>query len=128
MMPDHDNAEARCVRLARDFYLAAQSKVAGVPELALTMDPNDEESERLEEFHMALYRASRADLTMPGIHETMDRNPQIALPLLDLLVEILRRSAPDEFLKTCLPEQRVEGAEDICRRHRAHNLAAMFAP
>lgn len=120
--------EAQCVRLARDFYLAAQSKVAGVPELALTMDPSAEEMERIEAFHGALHRAARLNLEMTGIHETMDRNPQIALPLLDLLVEILRRSAPDEVLKTCLPEPRVEGAEDICRRHRAYALAAMLAP
>lgn len=128
MMSDHNEMEVQCVRFLRDFYLAAQSKVAADPVMMLTMHPNDEEGERIGAFHRALDRAARLNFEMTGIHETMDRNPQIALPLLDLLVEILRRSAPDELLKTCLPEQRVEGVEDICRRHRAHTLAAILAP
>ena len=127
-MQIHDDKDAQCVRVACAFYLAAQSKVAAEnPEWAASIIPNDAETERIETFHLALEKAARLEFAITGIEERLERNPDISLPLLDALVEILRRTAPDEFLKTCVTE-RPEAAEEICRRHQAHHLAAMLAP
>ena len=123
----HNNKEAQCVRAACAFYLAAQSKVAENPEWSSSITPNDEEMERIEAFHLELERAARLEFERLDIEEILSRNPGIALPLLDTLVEILRRCAPDEFLKTCVTE-RPEETEEICRHHQAHHLAALLAP
>lgn len=126
MMSGHNDAERELVRAARVFYLAAQARVADDLEYRKNMDPAADEAERLDGFIRALTRHARTEMLM-GVEEAMDQNPQLALPLLDLLVEILRRNAPDELLRACVADV-PEGADEILQRHRAHNLAAMFTP
>ncbi len=126
MMSEHNDVERELVRAARVFYLAAQARVANDLEYSRNMDPAEDEAQRLDGFICALTRHARGEKLM-GVDDAMDQNPQLALPLLDLLVEILRRNAPDELLRACVVEV-PEGADKIFQRHRAHNLAAIFTP